>query len=196
MMYVPGNDEKKVSKIPSLGADCICLDCEDGVALSKKAEARKNIRKILEEKSIEFGRSECSVRVNSVESGIMQEDIKIILQGNANLPQAIHLPKVDEPSHLDIFVKHYNEALSSTKSALRGEVGLIIFVESARSLVRLAEICQQAVNLSSMSNLVPQALVFGSDDFVADIGATRTKNAIELVRNMYCVMFTHSVFRF
>ena len=35
-MYVPGNDERKISKIPQLGADCICLDCEDGVALSMK----------------------------------------------------------------------------------------------------------------------------------------------------------------
>ena len=36
LMYVPGNDERKISKIPVLGADCICLDCEDGVALNKK----------------------------------------------------------------------------------------------------------------------------------------------------------------
>ena len=31
------------------------------------------------------------------------------------------------------------------------------------------------------SVLVPEALVFGSDDFVADIGATRTKSASELM---------------
>jgi len=31
------------------------------------------------------------------------------------------------------------------------------------------------------SILVPEALVFGSDDFVADIGATRTKSASELM---------------
>jgi hypothetical protein len=35
-MYVPGNDERKIGKIPQLGADCICLDCEDGVALNMK----------------------------------------------------------------------------------------------------------------------------------------------------------------
>ena len=46
--YVPGNDERKLSKVPSLLADCICLDCEDGVAIDKKISARNNIRQIFE----------------------------------------------------------------------------------------------------------------------------------------------------
>ena len=56
LMYVPGNDERKVSKIPSLGADCVCLDCEDGVAVNMKEAARANIRNILDTKRIEFGK--------------------------------------------------------------------------------------------------------------------------------------------
>lgn len=35
-MYVPGDDFKKVQKAFTLDADCIVLDCEDGVALNKK----------------------------------------------------------------------------------------------------------------------------------------------------------------
>ena len=35
-MYVPGSDERKIKKIPNLNADCIVLDLEDGVAVSKK----------------------------------------------------------------------------------------------------------------------------------------------------------------
>ena len=35
-MYVPGNDEGKIKKIPSLNVDCVILDCEDGVALNRK----------------------------------------------------------------------------------------------------------------------------------------------------------------
>ena len=60
-------------------------------------------------------------------------------------------------------------------------IGLIIFIESARALVQLKEICLAAVKLRSKTRLVPEALVFGSDDFVADIGATRTKAASELI---------------
>lgn len=36
VLYVPGNDERKLRKITSLNVDCAVLDCEDGVALNKK----------------------------------------------------------------------------------------------------------------------------------------------------------------
>lgn len=39
VLYVPGNDEKKIKKIPSLNVDCAVLDCEDGVAVNKKVMA-------------------------------------------------------------------------------------------------------------------------------------------------------------
>jgi len=35
-LYVPGNDEAKIKKIPSLDVDCVILDCEDGVAVNRK----------------------------------------------------------------------------------------------------------------------------------------------------------------
>ena len=36
VMYVPGNDQKKIQKVTSLDLDCAVLDCEDGVAANKK----------------------------------------------------------------------------------------------------------------------------------------------------------------
>lgn len=35
-LYVPGNDEAKIVKIPKYNADSVILDCEDGVALNRK----------------------------------------------------------------------------------------------------------------------------------------------------------------
>jgi citrate lyase subunit beta-like protein len=35
-MYIPGHDMKKLKKIPQLEVDCAVLECEDGVAVSKK----------------------------------------------------------------------------------------------------------------------------------------------------------------
>ena len=34
-LYVPGHDLKKIKKLVQLQADCIVLDCEDGVAVDK-----------------------------------------------------------------------------------------------------------------------------------------------------------------
>ena len=36
LLYVPGNETKKVSKAAGLSADVVVLDCEDGVAQSMK----------------------------------------------------------------------------------------------------------------------------------------------------------------
>lgn len=38
VLYCPGNDERKLRKLASLDVDCVVLDCEDGVALSKKVQ--------------------------------------------------------------------------------------------------------------------------------------------------------------
>lgn len=39
-MYVPGDDARKIAKIPSLNVDCPVLECEDGVAANKKVFLR------------------------------------------------------------------------------------------------------------------------------------------------------------
>lgn len=36
LLYVPGDDLKKINKAFELKVDCIVLDCEDGVACNKK----------------------------------------------------------------------------------------------------------------------------------------------------------------
>lgn len=36
VLYVPGNDERKIKKVTSLDVDCVVLDCEDGVAMNRK----------------------------------------------------------------------------------------------------------------------------------------------------------------
>ncbi len=36
VLYVPGNDERKLRKVDGLDVDCVVMDCEDGVALNRK----------------------------------------------------------------------------------------------------------------------------------------------------------------
>ena len=54
MMYVPGSDDRKLTKIPTLGCDCAVMDMEDGVAQNRKQEARLNIVKALSAVSSEY----------------------------------------------------------------------------------------------------------------------------------------------
>ena len=53
------------------------------------------------------------------------------------------------------------------------KIGLIIFVESAIGLLNLRDVCQIGMETSLRSSTFQlEGVVFGSDDFCADIGNT------------------------
>ena len=50
-LYIPGNDERKVSKATGLNSDCVVLDCEDGVATSRKVKTSIEIYACMQRKA-------------------------------------------------------------------------------------------------------------------------------------------------
>lgn len=65
---------------------------------------------------------------------------------------------------------------------LQSPINLIFISESCRSIVRLPDICESLVELSKKTGLFePAAIIFGSDDFCASLGATRTDNSQEIL---------------
>ncbi|GFR61309.1 citrate lyase subunit beta-like protein, mitochondrial [Elysia marginata] len=182
LMYVPGHDPKKLKKIPALGVDCAVLECEDGVALNMKAQARKNIRDALE--YLEAQNLDLALRINSRFSGLMEADLEAVI-GDAlgpaaaieKLPQTILLPKVDTVEDLLIFTEH----LKSVKLGRNYCPYLVTYVESAQGLMNFKDILKKAADFSQEGHFHLDGAVFGSDDFVADIGAERTPDAKELI---------------
>ncbi|MGH0126816.1 UNVERIFIED_CONTAM: hypothetical protein FKN15_024016, partial [Acipenser sinensis] len=105
VLYVPGNDERKLRKLASLNVDCAVLDCEDGVALSKKGEARTTIPKML--LALNLGRTEKCVRINSVSSGLAELDLEAVLRSEF-VDKCAHFLKgrtLTEPLRLITFVE-------------------------------------------------------------------------------------------
>ena len=49
---------------------------------------------------VDFGRTECVVRVNAASSGLMEEDLRVVLQAK-RMPSTIMLPKVNRPEEID-----------------------------------------------------------------------------------------------
>ncbi|XP_066267030.1 citramalyl-CoA lyase, mitochondrial-like isoform X1 [Branchiostoma lanceolatum] len=176
LLFVAGNDERKIRKIPTFDADCVVIDCEDAVAPSKKDEARKTVTRMLDE--VDFGRTECAVRINSVDSGLADDDLLAILQAK-NLPSAIVLPKVESVEEMQTFAANLNTAVAEIEA--NPTFDLFAILESAKGLMNLQPILQEIVSLSDMSPFRLAALVFGSEDFAADIGASRTSEATELL---------------
>jgi citrate lyase beta subunit len=164
---MPGDEMRKIRKATTLGVDCICMDMEDGVAVSRKEAARHTIVEALH--TLDFGHSERLVRINPVGSGLETEDLLAALEGH---PDGIVIPKID--SHEPIQWASQTIATVEKKNGWTpGKICLIVLVETARAIVNLAQIA------GSDSRL--QALIFGSEDLAGDIGAQRTADGWEVI---------------
>ena len=167
LLYMPGDDRRKIEKATSLGVDCICMDMEDGVAINKKAEARAVIAQAMRE--LDFRRSERCIRINSVGSGMEKDDLAAALATN---PDAIVVPKIESAEQVKWVSEHIETyELSSNRSI--GGIRLLVGVETAKGIMNLRAIAEADKRL--------EAVIFGGEDFAASVGALRTKAATELL---------------
>uniref|UniRef100_A0A8C5LV31 Citramalyl-CoA lyase, mitochondrial n=1 Tax=Leptobrachium leishanense TaxID=445787 RepID=A0A8C5LV31_9ANUR len=176
VLYIPGNDERKIRKIPALDVDCAVLDCEDGVAINKKVEARETILKTLEE--FHFGHAEKCVRINSVSSNLAEEDLEVILQSRI-LPSCMMLPKVENSDEIKWFADRFSHHLKEKK--LLQPIHLITFVETATGLLNYKDVCKECVQRGPSAGFHLDGVVFGAEDFRASIGATSSKDANDVL---------------
>ncbi len=70
LLFVPGDDERKLAKGLGSGADCLLIDLEDSVAPARKAEARRLAAAFIREAAQAKGRPRLYVRVNPHGSGL------------------------------------------------------------------------------------------------------------------------------
>ena len=166
LLYMPGDDWKKITKSITLGVDSICMDMEDGAAASKKAEARATIVRALQE--LDFGSSEKLARINSVGSGWEADDLEAVIP---HRPDAIVIPKVESPDHIE-WAGRIIETAELKHGWPVNSIRILIGVETAKGILNLKEI---------VSHPRLDAVIFGGEDFAASIGARRTKDATELL---------------
>lgn len=122
-------------------------------------------------------RAEWCVRINSVRSGFAEEDLAMVL-GGAKKPSTILLPKTESKEDFKFFTNAVNKFLENDDEH---RLNLIFYAESAKSIMRLPELCEYVTELSKSSKFVPVAIVFGSDDFIATLGARRTEDSREIM---------------
>jgi citrate lyase subunit beta-like protein len=167
LLYMPGDDRRKIEKSTTLGVDCICMDMEDGVAMSRKAEARAVIA--LAMKELDFGSSERCIRINSIGSGLESYDLVAALASN---PDTIVVPKIESAEQVK-WVSEQIERYESSFNKMLGSIRLLIGVETAKGILNLKEIAEADERL--------EAIIFGAEDYAASIGARRTKEGTEVL---------------
>lgn len=150
LLFVPGDNPRKIERASQSAADALILDLEDSVHPSAKAEARR----VVSEAHWAPGGPRRFVRVNSLRSGLFEEDLRC-LRGQA--PEVIMLPKCEGPG--DILAA---SALLD-QAGLSGVALLPVATESAKALRNLMR--------TDWTHPRLYGLTWGAEDISADIGA-------------------------
>ena len=172
---MPGDDRRKIEKAATLRVDCICMDLEDGTAISKKDEARAVIAQAMKE--LDFGSSERCIRINSIGSGFEKDDLAAALPTK---PDAIVAPKIESADQVK-WVSEQIESFELSNKLNLGSIRLLIGVETAKGILNLKEIAEAGASPTAGAGKRLEAIIFGAEDYAASVGATRTKEAIEVL---------------
>jgi len=167
LLYMPGDDRRKIEKATTLSVDSICMDMEDGVAITRKVEARAVIAQAM--KDLDFGSSERCIRINSFGSGFEKFDLAAAVATN---PDTIVVPKIETAQQIRE-ISEYIEMYERSSRMEIGSIRMLVGVETAKGILNLKEIAEAEKRLD--------AIIFGAEDFAAAIGATRTAEATEVL---------------
>jgi citrate lyase subunit beta / citryl-CoA lyase len=160
LLFVPGDDEKKLAKALTSEADALIVDLEDSVAFAAKPAARRIVAAFLIEARQRARRPRLLVRVNPLEGGLIDADLETVMRA---APDAIVLPKSLEGASV--------QQLGAKLAVCEAENGLAdgatrivaIATESACALFGLASYRACSHRL--------EGLAWGGEDLSADLGA-------------------------
>jgi citrate lyase subunit beta/citryl-CoA lyase len=166
VLFTPGNNMRRIHKIPSLKVDAVILDLEDSIPMTEKETARFFIKSNLE--LAKSGVAEIYVRVNGTYSGLLEDDCDFVVQKGLD---GIMIPKVESAKDV-IKTEKIIEKLEKERGIEPGSIVLIPTLETAKGIVNLNEIAT-----ASKRNV---AIGFGAVDFTRDLGTTLSKEGSEL----------------
>lgn len=155
LLFVPGNNWRLIESAKKIiEVDAIILDMEDAVPIDDKETARWFVRDAIRE--LKDAGHFVVVRVNSISSNLMEEDLKFAVQEGVD---AIMLPKAEFKEDIIRL-----EGLLARLEGLKGlaPLGIIPLIESARGVLNACEIA-----LASKKVI---ALAFGAADYLRDLG--------------------------
>ncbi len=162
VFYVPGNNEKMVSKAPSIAADIMTLDLEDSVPPAEKPKARDVIRENL--KHAGTGGAPVYVRINNWETEMTNDDCEAVVHQGLS---GVCLAKCGGPDHV-IRLDWKLEELELRRGLEVGSIAIQLLIETAKGVINAypAAIASKRVN----------SLIFGAVDYTKDM---RVKLTIE-----------------
>lgn len=163
LMFVPGHNEKLLTRAAATNADVLLIDLEDSVRPdSNKQLARKTVKEKI--RSGLFKDFYVFPRVNDRESGHLIKDIyELTIEG----VDGFTYPKAQTGQDIYFFDKLL-ETIEAEKNIPKGTFKIIALIETAAAVINAQEICQAS------SRMV--AIAFGCEDFMSDLGGIHDKS--------------------
>jgi citrate lyase subunit beta/citryl-CoA lyase len=163
LLFIPGDSDKKLSKVKGCGADAVILDLEDAVAPANKLAARERVAAFLRgfDRTAESA-PELWVRINPLDSGLAESDLAAIVPA---APHGIVQPKPDGPADVGK-VSSLLDHMELAHGIAPGSIGIIpVATETAIAPFRLGEYAGAGLRRL-------RGLTWGAEDLAAALGAT------------------------
>jgi len=163
MLFVPGTRHDRFAKAMNAGADAVVFDLEDSVEAAQKTRARSLVAEFLSTPGSEALRL---VRFNPVHTAEGEADLEFF-SGAAGF-DGVLLPKVETIGAVEFVTRAFDRRESSC-----GTPPLLLLLETPRAILRAAEIATADAPVA--------ALLFGAEDFTAQLAVERTIDGEELL---------------
>jgi citrate lyase subunit beta / citryl-CoA lyase len=161
LLFVPADSERKIARGLGSGADVVILDLEDSVAAANKGAARKLAAEVLKS---ERGGPMLIVRVNALESGLIEADLEAVLPAG---PDGFMQPKT----------RTADDVRTLADMAGGGLPIIAIATETARALFGLASYAEAVPPLAG--------LTWGAEDLSSDLGAEASRDEAGFLTDPY-----------
>jgi len=166
MTFVPGYKERFLEKARTFPSDALILDLEDSVPGPFKPDARGFIRKSLEAK---WYRQQVFVRVNSIDSGMLLEDLRAALHpGTTGI---MFTKAIDE--HDIVYFDKLLAQLERDGGYPVGQFKMCPLIETGRAVLRAYEMA------TGSGRIV--ALAFGGEDYLTDLDGLHKEHGTSLI---------------
>lgn len=168
VLFTPGTQPERVAKaLAAAESDTLVVDWEDAVAPPDKANAREATRAAWA--SLPRTRTERVIRANGTQTSWWRDDLEAAVP---LAPDAIMLPKAERAAD----VARFADALGAIERAAGlppDGIRIIAIVESARGALDALAIAEATPRLA--------ALVFGAEDYQADVGGRRRRDNLDVL---------------
>lgn len=156
MLYMPSYKEKFFRKIHEIEADAVIFDLEDSVPPEFKNQGRENLREFLN--TYEPDGKKLFVRLNSIESRLLFEDLKYALSEKIYGFMLTKIYSYEDMIYYDKLITQYE----NDNGLVNHKFAFIPLIETASSVL-------DAHRIAGSTDRV-KALAFGSEDYLNDMG--------------------------